>query len=74
MQLKVKVATNLTAEFTRLRTIGIYATLQTLPSGFRVTLSSGVRTCWGDGDTAERATSNAIADWNRQHGKHLQVV
>ena len=54
----------MTAEFTRLRTLGIYATLQTLPSGFRVTLSSGVRTCWGDGDTGERALEKALREWH----------
>jgi hypothetical protein len=54
----------MTAEFTRLRSLGIYASLKTLPSGFRVTLQSGVRTCWGDGDTAERALEKALREWN----------
>lgn len=55
----------MTAEFNRLRTLGIYATLKTLSSGFRVTLSSGVRTCWGDGDTAEMALERALKEWER---------
>jgi hypothetical protein len=52
-----------TAEFTRLRKLCIYASLQTLPSGFRVTLQSGVRTCWGAGDTAELALERALREW-----------
>jgi len=54
----------MTAEFTRLRKLGIYASLKTLSSGFRVTLQSGTRTCWGDGDTAELALERAMREWN----------
>jgi len=54
-----------TTEFNRLRSLGIYAILQTLPSGFRITLSSGVRACWGEGDTAERALEKAMREWNK---------
>lgn len=55
----------MTAEFNRLRSLGIYASLQTLSSGFRVTLQSGVRTCWRDGETAEKALENALKEWNK---------
>lgn len=51
-------------QFSALRQRGIYATLQTLPSGFRVTLQKGTRTCWGAGDTAERALQVAIKEWS----------
>lgn len=51
--------------FKSLRTRGIYATLQTLPSGFKVTLQSGTRTCWGEGATFEGATEAALLEWER---------
>jgi len=56
----------MTAEFIRLRKLGIYAFLQTLPSGFRVTLQSGTRTCWGVGDTAELALQSALLEWEKR--------
>jgi len=43
--------------------LGIFATLQTLPSGFKVTLSSrGCEPVWGAGDTAERALEAAMKE------------
>lgn len=56
----------MTAEFIRLRTLGIYASLQTLPGSFRVTLQKGTRTCWGEGDTIEAAIAAALHEWGKR--------
>jgi hypothetical protein len=56
----------MTEQFTRLRRLGIYAHLQTLPSGFKVTLSKAdCEPCWGVGETAELALEGALLEWER---------
>lgn len=65
----------MSTEFANLRQRGIYATLQTLPSGFRVTLQKGSRTCWGVGSTSEEALAAALVEWERKNdGKQLPKI
>ena len=58
----------MTDAFLALRKLNIYATSQTLPSGFRITLSSRERTCWGVGHTLEAALEAALKEWTRKYG------
>lgn len=52
--------------FIALRARGIFATLQTLPSGFRVTLQkANGEPCWGVGQTFDGAMAAALLEYER---------
>jgi hypothetical protein len=58
----------MTEKFNRLRQRGIFASLQTLPIGFKACLSqAGREPCWGVGATGEIALSEATKEWERKY-------